>query len=193
MTAEARIVRARAQRGDMRLAYFDCFCGVAGDMTLAALIDAGVPIELFRETVGKLGLADVTITAEKVKRHGLAATYVRVDVDPNSPKKHRHLHHIVQIIEAAGLAAPVADNAKRIFTRLAEAEALVHNSTIEKVHFHEVGAADAITDIVCTCAGLAHLGVARVHCSPIPTGSGTVTCDHGVMPVPAPATARSAR
>lgn len=177
----------------MNCAYFDCFSGVAGDMTLAALLDVGVPIEQFRDTIRRLGLADVTLSAEKVKRHGIAATYVRVVVDPNAPKKHRHLHHIVKIIEAADLPADVASNAIRIFTRLAEAEALVHATTVEKVHFHEVGAADAIVDIVCTCAGLAHLGVEKVVCSPIPTGSGTVTCDHGVMPIPAPATAQLLR
>lgn len=177
----------------MRTAYLDCFCGIAGDMMLAALLDAGVPIEVMQDAIRRLKLGEVALSVEKVKRHGLAATYVRVLVDSAAPRKHRHLHHIVAIIDAAELPPRVAHDAKRIFTRLAEAEALVHDSTIEKVHFHEVGAADAITDIVCTCVGLAHLGVERVVCSPIPTGSGTVTCDHGVMPVPAPATAQLLR
>lgn len=177
----------------MRIAYIDCFSGVAGDMLLAAWIDAGLPEVVVRDTIARLNLPEVSLTVEKVRKQGLAATYIRVHVDPNVPKKHRHLHHIVKIIDAAGLPPAVAESAKRVFTRLAEAEALVHNSTVEKVHFHEVGAADAIVDIVCTCAALSHLGIARIVCSPIPTGSGTVTCDHGVMPVPAPATAQLLR
>ncbi|MBL8878310.1 MAG: nickel pincer cofactor biosynthesis protein LarC [Phycisphaerales bacterium] len=174
----------------MRIGYFDCFSGAAGDMILAALIDAGCDPEALRDVVRRLALPEVTIDAERVKRHGIAATYVRVNVGPAAQKKHRHLHHIVQIIDAAGLSAAVADRAKRIFLRLAEAEAHVHNTTIEKVHFHEVGAADAIVDIVCVSAAVELLGLDRIECSPIPTGSGTVRCEHGVMPVPAPATAR---
>lgn len=177
----------------MKIAYIDCFSGVAGDMLLAALLDAGVPIDLFRQTLAQLNLPEVLLTAEKVKKQGIAATYVRVHLDANVPQKHRHLHHIVKIIDSADLPPRVSDTAKRIFNRLAEAEALVHGSTIEKVHFHEVGAADAIVDIVCAAAGFAHLNIEQIICSPIPTGSGTITCDHGVMPVPAPATAQLLR
>lgn len=177
----------------MRLAYFDCFSGIAGDMLLAALLDAGAPVARFHETIRALGLTEVTLRVERVKRHGISANYVRVDVDPAAPRKHRHLSHIAKIIDAAPLPPRVSDQAMRIFTRLAEAEALVHQTTVEKVHFHEVGAADAIVDIVCACVGLAELGVDDVVCSPIPTGSGTVNCDHGVMPVPAPATAQLLR
>lgn len=173
----------------MRMAYFDCFSGVAGDMTLAALLDAGLPIAVLHDTLARLRLPGVSLRSQQVKRHGIAATHVRVEIDASQPKKHRHLHHIVQIIDAADLPAPVAENAKAVFRRLAEAEAQVHQSTIEKVHFHEVGAADAIVDIVGACAGLHALGVERVACSPVPTGNGVVTCEHGVMPVPAPATA----
>lgn len=177
----------------MKIAYIDCFSGVAGDMLLAGLLDAGVPVTLFQETIRRLNLPEVAFSSEKVKKQGFAATHVRVHVDPAFPKRHRHLHHIIKIIDAADLPTAVAEQAKRIFARLAEAEALVHSTTIEKVHFHEVGAADAIVDIVCAAAGFAHLGVGRIVCSPIPTGSGTVTCDHGVMPVPAPATAQLLR
>jgi hypothetical protein len=173
----------------MRIGYFDCFSGAAGDMILGALVDAGTPVELFQQIISRLGLPEVSLTVEKVKRHGLAATHVRVHVDPSAPKKHRHLSHIVRIIDAAALPEPVARRAKAVFTRLAEAEAQVHATTVEKVHFHEVGAADAIVDIVCACAGVEQLNLERILCSPIPTGSGTLTCDHGVMPVPAPATA----
>ena len=174
----------------MRCGYFDCFSGAAGDMILAALVDAGVPVEVFQRAVADLKLPDVRLSAEKVKRHGLAATYVRVELGPAAQKKHRHLPEIAGILDAADLSQRVRERARAVFQRLGEAEAAVHNTTIEKVHFHEVGAADAIVDIVCACVGVEHLGLERIVCSPIPVGGGTVTCEHGVMPVPAPATAR---
>lgn len=174
----------------MRLAYFDCFSGIAGDMTLAALVDAGLPLGVLQELVGKLNLTGVTIHSEKVRRHGLAATQVDVRLDRGLPRKHRHLPHIAKIIGEARLSAWVTERSLAVFRRLAEAEAAVHDTTIEKVHFHEVGADDAIVDIVGSCVGFEALGVGLFQSSPIPTGSGTVTCEHGVMPVPAPATAR---
>ncbi len=177
----------------MRIAYFDCFSGAAGDMILSALLDAGLPLETLQSAVRALKLAEVSLHPQRVKRHGLSATRLEVRVDPAAPKKHRHLSHIVRIIDETGLPARVADRAKAIFGRLAAAEARVHDTTVEKVHFHEVGAADAIVDIVGACVGLDHLGVERLMCSPIPTGSGTVRCEHGVMPVPAPATAELLR
>lgn len=173
----------------MRIAYFDCFSGAAGDMILAALIDAGVPLEYLAATVEKLNLPGVSLAAEKVRRAGIAATRVQVRVGPDAPRKHRHLSHILKTIDHAALPDPVAAVARRVFTRLAESEAAVHATTIEKVHFHEVGADDAIVDIVGVAAALHHLGVTAFACSPIPTGCGTVRCDHGLMPVPAPATA----
>ena len=172
----------------MRIGYFDCFCGAAGDMILGALVDAGCPLPALQETVAALKLPGVSLSAEKVDQKGIAAMRVTVAVGPEPRKKHRHLPEIVSIIDRAGLKPRVADGAKTIFGRLAEAEATVHNTAVEKVHFHEVGAADAIVDIVCACAGLALLKIERVICSPIPTGRGTVTCEHGIMPIPAPAT-----
>ncbi|MFN0138058.1 MAG: nickel pincer cofactor biosynthesis protein LarC [Phycisphaerae bacterium] len=177
----------------MKLAYIDCFSGVAGDMTLASMIDAGVPLALFQQLIDRLKLPRVTMTAEKVKRHGIAATHVNVAVEESARKKHRHLPHIIKIIDEADLSDRVKRDAKAIFQKLGEAEATVHNSTLEKVHFHEVGANDAIVDIVGACLGFEHLGIDRIICSPIPTGSGTVTCEHGVMPVPPPATAQLLR
>ena len=177
----------------MRYGYFDCFNGAAGDMILGALIDAGCPLEALQDVVAKLSLPGVSLAAEKVQRHGLAATLARVQVEPGSQKAYRHLPEIVRIIAAAGLETQVAEKAKLVFERLAQSEACAHGIAVEKVHFHEVGAADAIVDIVCACAGLAVLGVERVGCSPIPTGSGTVTCQHGILPVPAPATAHLLR
>lgn len=173
----------------MRTAYFDCFSGAAGNMILAALIDAGWETDALRAVVAELKLPGVEVVSQKVRRHGIAATHVDVRISEKEQHGHRHLPQIVRIIDQAGLPAAVAENARRVFRRLAEAEAKVHDTTVEKVHFHEVGAADAIVDIVGACAGLAQLGVERVICSPIPTGHGTVTCEHGVMPVPAPATA----
>ncbi len=173
----------------MRCGHFDCFSGAAGDMILGALIDAGCPLETMRATVEKLALPGVGLTAEKVQRQGLSATLARVAVAPGSQTAYRHLPEILQIIEQARLDPRVTDKAKAVFQRLAEAEAHVHGTAVERVHFHEVGAADAIVDIVCACAGLAALAVEWVTCSPIPAGSGAVTCEHGVMPVPAPATA----
>jgi uncharacterized protein (TIGR00299 family) protein len=173
----------------MRIAYFDCFSGASGDMILGACLDAGVSVEALREELGGLGVPGFTLAAEKIRKQGFSATQAAVQVDPAAHKPHRHLKHIREIVEQARLPETVRHDALAIFTRLAEAEAQVHGTTIEKVHFHEVGAIDAIVDVVGSCLALAHLGVERIFCSPIPTGSGTVVCDHGVMPVPAPATA----
>lgn len=173
----------------MRIAYFDCFSGASGDMILAACLDAGLEVDALRADLAGLNLAGYTIEANKVRKQGFAATQVDVRVDPAAPKSHRHLRHVREIIEAAALPAGVGARAVAIFERLAMAEAAVHGTTIEKVHFHEVGAIDAIVDIVGASIALHRLGVERVECSPIPTGSGTVQCEHGTMPVPAPATA----
>lgn len=173
----------------MRIAYFDCFSGASGDMILGACLDAGVGLEDLRGDLAGLKVPGYQVRAEKVKKQGFAATAFHVEMDPAAHKPHRHLKHIREIIEGANLSDAVLSRALAIFTRLAEAEAQVHNSSIEKVHFHEVGAIDAIVDVVGACMALERLGIERVICSPVPTGSGTVQCDHGIMPVPAPATA----
>ncbi len=170
----------------MKIAHFDAFSGIAGDMTVAALIDAGAPAEAVFEGLASLGTG-ARFGAQKVKLKGIAAT--RFTVEAEDQKKHRHLPHIVKMIEAGALSDKVKQNAVRVFTVLGEAEAQVHGTPIEKVHFHEVGAVDSICDIVGACLALELLGVEDVHVSAINTGSGTVTADHGVMPVPAPATA----
>lgn len=174
----------------MKVAYFDCFSGAAGDMILAALIDAGWPVEALHAVVERLGLPGVSVCAGKVERGGLSAMQVLVRVEPACEKEHRHLSQIEAIIGRGVFEPRVADAARRIFRRLAEAEAQVHGTSVERVHFHEVGAADAIVDIVGACAALAQLGIESVTCSPVPPGYGTVACEHGVMPVPTPATAR---
>ncbi len=170
----------------MRIAYFDCFSGASGDMILGALLDAGWSVDELRSGIGALGLSGVEISAEKVSKQGFSATQVRVQYPEE--KSHRHLKDVRAILHGGGLPSAVAERADEIFTRLAEAEAQVHGTSVERVHFHEVGAVDAIVDIAGACLGLAALGVDRVMCSAIPTGSGTVKCEHGVMPIPAPAT-----
>lgn len=156
-------------------------------MILGALVAAGMSPDDLRADLAKLRLADFELSITPIKKQGFAA--VKVDVKMTGKPGHRHLHHITKIIDESELSPAVKTDARRIFTRLAEVEAAAHGSTIEKVHFHEVGAVDAIVDVVGSVCGLARLGIERVVCSPIPVGSGTVTCDHGIMPVPTPATA----
>lgn len=172
----------------MKIGYFDCFSGAAGDMIVGACLDAGASENHLRQELGKLGLAGVELKIEKVKKKGIAAiSFVPVVTQEAQP--HRHLSTILDIIQNAGLSERVQQQACRTFERLGEAEAKVHGCGIEKVHFHEVGAADAIMDIVGAAVALESLGVEKVYCSPLVVGSGTVKCEHGVMPVPAPATA----
>ena len=173
----------------MSIAYFDCFSGAGGDMIVAALIDAGADPDALRAGLASLGVAGYDLGIDSVRKQGFAATRFTVSLTEQGHQPHRHLKHIVEILDSSSLPATVVDRARRIFTRLAEAEAAVHGSTIEQVHFHEVGAVDAIVDVVGAVLALDQLGIERIVCSPLPTGSGTVTCDHGVMPVPAPATA----
>lgn len=173
----------------MNIAYFDCFSGAGGDMIVASLVDAGANADTLREGLVSLGVGGYLLSIDAVNKQGFAATRFRVELDKQAKQPHRHLAHIVKILDRSPLAASVKKNATRIFERLGEAEAKVHGTTIEKVHFHEVGAVDAILDVVGAVLALELLGVERIVSSPIPTGCGTVTCDHGVMPVPAPATA----
>jgi pyridinium-3,5-bisthiocarboxylic acid mononucleotide nickel chelatase len=171
----------------MTLAYFDCFSGISGDMTLGALVDAGVSIDVLRSELKKLGLPGYELRAEKVKRAGIAATKVHVIIEKKD--RERHLADITAIINGSSLSAPIKERSIGIFNRLAEAEARVHGTTSEKIHFHEVGAVDAIVDIVGSVIGLDRLGVTRVRASAVNVGSGTVQTSHGLLPVPAPATA----
>ncbi len=170
----------------MRIAYFDAFSGIAGDMTVAALIDAGADAQALFEALDSLGTG-ARFRAEKVKRKGIAAT--QFTVEHEDQKKHRHLPHIVKMIEDSRLAGRAKQNAVKVFEALGAAEARVHGVPVEKVHFHEVGAVDSICDIAGACQALEMLGVEAVHASKVNTGSGTVEADHGVMPVPAPAAA----
>lgn len=172
----------------MRIAYFDTFSGISGDMALGALVAAGVPFDHLRSELSKLNIGGFELEARHLSRNGIHATKVDVVVT-EQPKYHRHLKDIEAIIDAGAYSEGVTAKAKRIFHEIAVAEAKVHNATLEKVHFHEVGAIDSIVDIVGTAICLEHLRIDRVHSSPVRTGSGgTVTTQHGVMPIPTPAT-----
>jgi uncharacterized protein (TIGR00299 family) protein len=194
--------------------YIDCFSGVAGDMLLGALIDAGVPLAEVRDALGSLAIDAETVWTERVTRAGLAATKFCVrgedarrapDAPPHEhghgdPHGHAHNHaphrtmpEIAALIEGSALSRTGKDRALGLFHRLAEAEAAVHDTTIDQVHLHEVGALDSIIDIVGTVRALEHLGVDRIEASPLNVGGGTVRSAHGVFPVPAPATLRLLR
>jgi uncharacterized protein (TIGR00299 family) protein len=170
----------------VRVIHFDCFSGASGDMILGALIDAGADHDAIRAGLDSLGLP-IRLTIERVKRCGIAATHARVE----APEEHvhRHLHHVEAIIDKGGLTERQRSLANAFFRRLAEAEATVHGIPVEKVHFHEVGALDSIADFVGAAIGLDLLGVERMTSRSVPPGSGTIKCEHGLMPVPAPATA----
>lgn len=170
----------------MRVAHFDCFSGISGDMTLGALIDLGVDPNAIRARLDSLGLP-ITLEIEKVRRNGLAGTQVHV-LAPDH-ESHRYLADIEAIIARGDLTARQRELAMRIFRRLGEAEAAAHGISIEKVHFHEVGALDSIADIVGSAVGLDLLGVEKFTSRSVPPGSGSVKCAHGIMPVPTPATA----
>ncbi|MCL6507185.1 MAG: nickel pincer cofactor biosynthesis protein LarC, partial [Bryobacteraceae bacterium] len=169
----------------MRICYLDAFSGISGDMLVGALVDAGAGAGRIAEALASLG-AGAEVRFEKTKRRGIAAT--KFTVTAAQAKAHRHLPDIFRLIDQAGLPERVKQNAKAVFQRLGEAEAAVHNVPLERVHFHEVGAVDSIADIVGACLGFELLGVEEIHCSPINVGSGTVKTEHGVLPVPAPAT-----
>jgi uncharacterized protein (TIGR00299 family) protein len=171
----------------VNVAHFDCFSGISGDMTLAALIDAGVDVDAIRAGIDSLGLP-IRLEVEKVRKNGIAATYVHVEAPDEST--HRFLPEIETILGRGKLTPRQRDLALRIFRRLAEAEAAVHDQPVEKVHFHEVGALDSIADITGAAIGLDLLGVEHFTSCAVPTGNGMVKCAHGLMPVPAPATAR---
>ena len=174
-----------------RIAYFDCFSGISGDMMLGALVDAGASLPEIEGELRKLKLDGWSISSEKVRRGAIFAT--RVKVEAGARHHHRGLSAILRMIDEAGLAPRAAERAKSIFTRLGEAEARVHQVQIEKVHFHEVGAVDSIVDIVGAAIGFELLGLDEFACSAMDVGGGQVKTAHGLLPVPAPATAELLR
>lgn len=171
-----------------RIAYLDCSTGISGDMTLAALIDAGCCIDRIREGIASLNLPGVELHVTQVIKGGFRAKHIRIE----HPEQHAHRHYsdIVQLLdEAVALSNSQRDLAKRIFLAVAQAEAHVHGSTLDQIHFHEVGAIDSIVDIVGSAIGFDLLGVDEIVCSPLPTGRGQIRIDHGICTVPAPGTA----
>ncbi len=167
--------------------YLDPFMGIAGDMTVSALVDAGAPPEAVNAALGRLNLPGLAFRFEKVHRQGAQATFGTVAWD--GPNPHRHLSHILDLIAKGRLEPAVEEAASKAFRRLAEAEAKVHGCAVDDVHFHEVGAADAIADIVGACAAWAALGSPAVECGPLNLGSGFTVMEHGTFPVPPPAVA----
>lgn len=170
----------------MKICYFDAFSGISGDMAVGALVDAGADWNVLEATLHSLNLG-ATFRMDKTKRRGIAAS--KFSVISADQGKHRHLPHIEKIVASGNLSDSARNNALAVFRRLGEAEAKAHDIAIDKVHFHEVGAVDSICDVVGACAALDLLGATEVRTSRINVGSGTVNTAHGVLPVPAPATA----
>jgi uncharacterized protein (TIGR00299 family) protein len=171
----------------MKICYLDAFSGISGDMTVGALVDAGAAPDALIGALEQLGTG-ARFSIEKTARGGIAASKFRVE-NGGEPQKHRHLDHILSLIDKSPIAERAKRNASEVFRRLGKAEAQVHGVPIDKVHFHEVGAVDSIADIVGACAALDLLEVDEVYASAINVGSGTVQTEHGLLPVPAPATA----
>jgi uncharacterized protein (TIGR00299 family) protein len=178
----------------VRIAYLDAFSGISGDMTVGALVHAGLPLAAVRDAIAALGLREVQVDAEPVSRSGIRAIKFHVRVH-GEPADHAHAHghrsyaDIRKLLAGSALAEPVRTSALAIFARLAEAEGRVHGVPADTVEFHEVGALDAIVDVVGAALGFAHLGVDAVYAAPLPMGQGFVRAAHGPLPVPAPAVA----
>jgi len=172
----------------MKIVHFDCFSGIAGDMTLAAMIDAGLPVNYLKEELSKLSLDDnFSLEVSKASRHGISGTKLDVKVT-KAQHGHRHYSDICNIIESSGLKATVKELALKFFKTIGEAESKIHQVPLEKIHFHEVGAIDSIVDLVGTAIGIDYFSPDKITSSPVPVGTGEIRCDHGVMPNPAPAT-----
>ncbi|MHA7111738.1 nickel pincer cofactor biosynthesis protein LarC [Sunxiuqinia elliptica] len=173
----------------MKILYYDCFAGISGDMNLGALIDLGVDAEYLKNELSKLNIDGFRLEVNTDQRRGITGTKAEVIIENQENEKHRHLRHVEEIVNNSSLPEQVKRNALKIFDLVAEAEAKVHNISKQQVHFHEVGALDSIADIVGAAICLDYLKVDKVMASSIQLGGGTVKCAHGIMPVPAPATA----
>ena len=172
----------------MRSAYFQCIGGASGDMILGALLDAGLALEDLRGTLGALGVGGYALEARRARRGGLEGTHLVVNLDDEGSRSHT-IQDFVDIVEASGLSEGVITRSCAVFRRLAEAEARVHGGAPGEAHLHELGTLDTLVDVVGGVAGLEMMGVERVYCSAFPSGSGVIRSAHGLLPVPAPATA----
>ena len=169
----------------MRIAYFHCFAGASGDMILGALLDAGLPWERLQADLARLSCGGFRLEMGRVTKQGIAGVRLRVLVENDRP--HRRLDDVRAIIAESTLPDAIRERSMAVFTRLAEAEAQVHGQQVEEIHFHEVGALDAIVDVVGVVTGLWRLGIEEVYASPVNVGSGFVRTSHGILPVPGPA------
>lgn len=173
----------------MKILYLDCFSGISGDMTLGALVDAGADRHYIEEELRKIQIEPFTLEWKRVNKRGISALKLDVLLDPDTPPKHhRHYSEIVDLIHRAGFNERVVKLSLSIFEKIGIAEAKIHNIPIEKVHFHEVGAIDSIVDVIGVALAIDSLNIEKIVSSAVPLGSGTVHCDHGIYPVPAPAT-----
>ena len=178
----------------MKIAYFDCFSGASGDMILGALLDAGLDLTHLKQELAKLGLSHYAIDKAAVVKNGISGSQALVNVIQDHHRHHhRHLADITAIIASSTLDAAIKTKSLKIFNRLAAAEAKVHQTAVDQIHFHEVGAMDAIIDVVGAVIGLHALQIDTIICSALHVGCGTVECAHGTLPVPAPATAELVR
>jgi len=172
----------------MRIAYFDCFSGASGDMILGSLIDAGLSLGQLRDELKKLRIPKVRLIVKKVLKGGISATQVMVE--GNEKRSHRDLKEMLRIIERSSLEADVKGKSKEIFQRIALVEARIHKKSTEEIHFHEIGGLDSVVDIVGAVWGVRRLGIDTLHVSKVNVGAGFVKCEHGILPIPAPATLR---
>ena len=173
----------------MKTAYFDCFSGISGDMVIGALIDLGLNEDFLKKELRKLNLKNYEIKAGKIVKNGLTATKFDVISKHGHRHEERNLKEINKIIENSGLGGETKNTIKRIFLKIAAAEAKIHNKPVDKIHFHEIGAIDTIIDVVGSVVGLKKLGIEKIYCSKLNVGAGFVEFSHGRWPVPAPATA----
>ena len=170
----------------MKIVYFDCFSGISGDMTVGALLDAGLKLETLEKELKKLGLTGYQLEAKKVVKKGISATQFKVNVKEKGVE--RRFKDILDILENSKLDEEIKKEIKKIFFNIAQAESKIHRKDIDKIHFHEIGGLDSIIDIASAVIGIKTLGIEKIHSSTLPVGRGFVKCAHGVIPVPAPAT-----
>jgi uncharacterized protein (TIGR00299 family) protein len=171
----------------MKIAYFDCFSGASGDMILGALIDAGLSPRLLRRELNKLRIPTVYLRIRKVLKGGLSATRVVVE-GKNEKRSHRSLKELLTIVGRSSLDVEIKEKSKEIFQQIATVEAKIHQKPVNKIHFHEIGGLDSVVDVVGAVWGIRQMGIEKVHVSKVNVGSGFVECEHGILPVPAPAT-----
>jgi pyridinium-3,5-bisthiocarboxylic acid mononucleotide nickel chelatase len=180
-------VKPGIRRRGMKIAYFDCFSGASGDMILGALVDAGLSARLLRREIEKLRIPTVRLKVSKVLKRGIAATRV-VPTGTGEEKHHRNLKEMLSILERSQIEKEIKEKSREIFERIARVEAEIHKTAVEEIHFHELGGLDSIVDIVGAVWGFRQMGFDRVYVSKVNVGSGFVRCEHGILPVPAPAT-----